>query len=224
MNSTEIDRCLIKCWSIKTSSKWTANNSYKGQCGVTALVINDLLGGEFMKTRIDDQWHYYNFINNIRFDFTKKQFDKGPDYQDLPSSREEAFTDINEFQYKNLKGLMEKELFGLINKENAEHYNWGNNCDGWRLVKTESLSVIREKMPPLAKEQLHYHEKSQQFFYILSGIATFEINERKVTVNENSGIHIKPGIKHRISNNEENDLEFLVISEPKSHVDRINLE
>ena len=142
----------------------------------------------------------------------------------MPSNREEAFPDTNEFQYRHLRGFMEKELFGIINKENSEHYIWGNNCDGWHFVNTESLSVIKERMPALTQEKLHYHEKSRQFFYILSGIATLEINERTFNINQNCGIHIKPGIKHRISNNCSSYLEFLVISEPKAHGDRINLE
>ena len=31
--------------------------------------------------------------------------------------------------------------------KNAEHYQWGNACDGWHLLKSETLSVIQEKMP-----------------------------------------------------------------------------
>jgi hypothetical protein len=31
--------------------------------------------------------------------------------------------------------------------ENAENYKWGNNCDGWHLLKSDSLSVIQERMP-----------------------------------------------------------------------------
>jgi len=59
---------------------------------------------------------------------------------------------------------MAKESFKIINTKNAEHYNWGNNCDGWHFVKSDSLSVIKEKMPPMTKEKLHYHEKAQHFF------------------------------------------------------------
>lgn len=107
--------------------------------------------------------------------------------------------------------------------ENAEHYIWGDNCDGWHLLKADSLSVIQERMPKGTLESLHFHEKSQQFFYILKGVATFELEGEFFDVNANQGFHIQPNQKHRISNNTENDLEFLVISEPKSHGDRINL-
>ncbi len=60
-------------------------------------------------------------------------------------------------------------------KKSSEHYTWGQNCDGWHLLKTNSLSVIQERMPPNTSEALHYHQKAQQFFYILLGQATFEM-------------------------------------------------
>jgi mannose-6-phosphate isomerase-like protein (cupin superfamily) len=67
-----------------------------------------------------------------------------------------------------------------INKyEPLNHYKWGNNCDGWVLVDTEDLSVKQERMSPQTSEALHYHEKAQQFFFILRGIATFEVEEKK---------------------------------------------
>jgi len=219
----EIENCLIRCWSLKTSSKWTLENPYRGQCGVTALVINDLFGGRIVKTLINDQWHYYNWINGQRFDFTRNQFDFEPDYRDLVSNRDEVFSDISEFQYKLLKGLMEKELMGIVDIENAEHYSWGDNCDGWHFVKSDHLSIIKETMPAGTKEKLHYHEKAQQFFYILSGMATFEIDGLICSVGQNRGILIRPGVKHMILNNTDSDLEFIVVSEPNSHSDRLNI-
>src|ERR1035437_1672746 len=106
---------------------------------------------------------------------------------------------------------------------NAEHYTWGEQCDGWHLLRTGSLSVIQERMPPGTGEQLHYHEHAQQLFYILSGIATFEVDGQAETVNPNQSIHIQPNTKHRIFNNGDIDLHFLVVSEPKSHGDRVNI-
>ncbi len=105
---------------------------------------------------------------------------------------------------------------------NSEHYTWGDNCDGWHFVKSDSLSVIRESMPQGTAEKLHLHNKSQQFFYILSGTAHFEIEGKEHIVSENRGIRITAGSRHRIINRGSLPLEFLVISEPKSHGDRID--
>lgn|SRR5690606_37308676 len=106
---------------------------------------------------------------------------------------------------------------------NSKHYNWGNLCDGWHLVNSQTLSVIREKMPPGASEGLHYHNKSQQFFFILNGTAIFEVEDEIFEVHEGQGFHILPKKRHRILNNTDNALEFIVISEPKSHGDRVDL-
>jgi mannose-6-phosphate isomerase-like protein (cupin superfamily) len=108
----------------------------------------------------------------------------------------------------------------ITSTENAEHYTWGNHCDGWHLLKSDTLSVIQERMPPNTGEQLHYHQHAQQVFYILSGTATFEVNGDVQTVQANESIHITPNIHHCIFNNSHTDLHFLVISEPKSHGDR----
>jgi mannose-6-phosphate isomerase-like protein (cupin superfamily) len=111
----------------------------------------------------------------------------------------------------------------ITSTKNAEHYVWGKACDGWHLLKSDSLSAIQERMPPGTGEQLHYHERAQQVFYILSGTAMFEVDGELQTVNPCESIHIKPLAKHRIFNNGVDDLHFLVISEPKAHGDRINL-
>ena len=105
---------------------------------------------------------------------------------------------------------------------NVENYKWGNNCDGWHLLKSDSLSVIQEKMPEGTFEQLHYHSNAQQLFFILSGTANFEIDGKEFIVKTNETIHIPPMTKHLISNFNKEDLCFLVISEPKSHGDRVN--
>jgi len=111
----------------------------------------------------------------------------------------------------------------IKNTNNAEHYIWGDNCDGWHLLKSDSLSIIQENMPPDTEEGLHYHALAQQFFYILQGEATFEVNEVIYRVAAGSGFHIQANEIHRIFNKTGEDLKFLVISEPKSHGDRTNL-
>ena len=104
----------------------------------------------------------------------------------------------------------------------AENYKWGSNCDGWHLLKTESLSVIREKMPPGTSEQAHMHKKAQQLFYILSGKAVFEIAGEQTSVRADESFYVPPNTIHRIFNEGKEELHFIVISEPRSHGDRID--
>ncbi|WP_295127587.1 cupin domain-containing protein [uncultured Chitinophaga sp.] len=107
--------------------------------------------------------------------------------------------------------------------ENAEHYTWGSDCDGWHLLKHNDLSVIQERMPAGTSEQLHMHEKSRQLFYVLSGAAEMEVNGVKYVFTAGQSLAVEPGAKHRIFNNSDTDLHFLVVSSPKSHGDRVNL-
>lgn len=104
-----------------------------------------------------------------------------------------------------------------------KHYQWGNKCDGWNFVDEENLLIKQEQMPAGSSEELHYHAKAEQFFFILKGIATFEIEENIIEVKPQEGLHIKAGLKHRISNNTKNDLEFILCSQPSTIHDRINL-
>lgn len=58
---------------------------------------------------------------------------------------------------------------------NAEHFIWGDQCDGWFLAKHPLASVIQERMLPHTSETRHYHQDVWQFFYILSGELTLEL-------------------------------------------------
>ena len=106
----------------------------------------------------------------------------------------------------------------------AKHYEWGKGCEAWHLLQHPALSIIQEMMPPNTSEQLHFHQKAQQFFYILEGQAHFECEGEKVVLDKGEGLHISPMEKHFISNNGPDDLHFLVISQPPSHGDRVNLD
>jgi mannose-6-phosphate isomerase-like protein (cupin superfamily) len=112
-----------------------------------------------------------------------------------------------------------------VSKNNPlKHYQWGESCDGWNLVDETSLSVKLERMPPRTSEQKHFHEKAQQFFYILKGEAVFEIQHERITVKNEQGIYIEAGKQHRIINESNEDLEFLLSSQPSTANDRINVE
>jgi len=109
----------------------------------------------------------------------------------------------------------------MVSRDNAENYKWGQNCDGWHLVKKDDLSIITESMPPGTKEEMHYHKNAFQFFYILSGEAQMLFEDRAVLLKENEGIEIEKGVWHQMINISSETVDFLVISSPKSHGDRV---
>ena len=105
-----------------------------------------------------------------------------------------------------------------------KHYTWGNECDGWSLVDEETFSIKQERMPAGTSEAKHYHQQAQQFFFILNGTASFEIDNSIIKVNSGEGFHVKAGTIHNISNKETKDLEFILYSQPSTNNDRINCE
>jgi mannose-6-phosphate isomerase-like protein (cupin superfamily) len=111
----------------------------------------------------------------------------------------------------------------IVSTANAEHYTWGNNCEGWHLVKTPELSIIVERMPAGTSEVRHHHVRARQFFHVLEGELTIEIEHRDFTLRAGEGIEISPGQAHQAINRSAAPVRFVVTSQPPSHGDRVEL-
>lgn len=109
----------------------------------------------------------------------------------------------------------------VIDKNKAEHYVWGEVCDGWHLLKRDDLSIIAERIPPGASESRHVHSKARQFFYVLQGQAIIEMDGQRFTLNQDQGLEIPPGQAHQFINASNAEVHFLVISQPTTRGDRI---
>ncbi len=110
----------------------------------------------------------------------------------------------------------------IANLENSTHYNWGGNCDGWVLLPRADLTAIQERMPPGSSEQRHHHAKARQFFYVLDGTLTMEIEGEVHKLISGDSIEIPPMSRHQAQNNSANDVSFLVVSSPTTHGDRVD--
>ncbi len=107
-----------------------------------------------------------------------------------------------------------------VSPGSAEHYVWGERCDGWHLAKHAELSVIRERMPPGTAEVRHRHHHARQFFYVLSGVAVLEADGTDYQLQAGEGLQVEPGVTHQLFNRSQGAVEFLVVSQPQSHGDR----
>lgn len=76
-------------------------------------------------------------------------------------------------------------------------------------------------MPPGTREARHRHAHARQFFYVLAGTLTMEVEGTRHRLAAGSGIELPPGTAHQASNESDADVEFLVVSTPPSHGDRI---
>lgn len=102
----------------------------------------------------------------------------------------------------------------------AEHYIWGGDCDGWHLLRAPGLSVIQERVPPGRSEVRHFHHHAHQFFFVLSGVATLEVDGQVLKIAARQGCSVPPQVPHQLRNDEAADLEFIVVSSPPAHGDR----
>src|SRR6185369_2386888 len=108
-----------------------------------------------------------------------------------------------------------------ISKQNAEHYTWGDSCDGWFLLKLEDVHVIQERMPAGASEVAHYHRRSRQLFYVLRGELTMRFESASTKIPAGHSLVIEPHAVHQAVNESSDDVEFLVVYTPPSHGDRV---
>ena len=106
----------------------------------------------------------------------------------------------------------------------AEHYIWGDGCDGWFLLKAAGFHVIEERMPPGAEEKRHHHSRAEQLFYVLCGELTMRFEGHSVQVRSREAVRVVAGEVHQAANESSAAAEFLVISCPPSHGDRTNVE
>jgi hypothetical protein len=88
----ELEGQLCRAWSAETSAHqvgWTDDNPARGQCAVTALIVQDVAGGELMRCMVNGQSHYYNLLPTGDVDYTARQFDRPVDYsRSEPRSRD----------------------------------------------------------------------------------------------------------------------------------------
>ncbi len=111
----------------------------------------------------------------------------------------------------------------MVSIENAEHYIWGDGCDGWHLLERSDMSMIQERVPAGGAEVMHYHETSRQFFYVLEGEGRMVFEDQEAILQKGQGLEVSPMVKYQFRNRSEADVHFLVISVPSTRGDRINL-
>ncbi|WP_065483339.1 hypothetical protein [Streptomyces sp. PTY087I2] len=85
---SDIEQALRSSWSAETCTpeyrdRWTPDNPARDQCGVTAMVLNDLLGGELVRGEVHvdgvrTDFHWWNRLGmGVEIDLTREQF--GPE-------------------------------------------------------------------------------------------------------------------------------------------------
>ena len=121
-----LEEAIQKAWVKETSSdsiSWNNDNPAWGQCAVTALIVNDYLGGEIVWTEVklpDGRTisHYFNNIDGKERDLTRRQFPEGTIIPAGQEKRKEFATTrdyvlsfpVTQQRYQLLKQKVERTL------------------------------------------------------------------------------------------------------------------
>jgi hypothetical protein len=86
MDEQRLEQLIRACWSEQTCdpvdrNEWSPENPARGQCAVTALVVQDFLGGELLLAEVLNAdgsrqgLHYWNRLpGGVEVDLTREQF------------------------------------------------------------------------------------------------------------------------------------------------------
>ncbi|MGY2113763.1 YunG family protein [Nocardia gipuzkoensis] len=94
---------LRKSWSADTSSArgWAEDNGARGQCAVTACVVQDYFGGYILNTvatlpNNETVSHYFNIVNGKTIDLTRQQFPEGTIFT-KPTEKQGRYSSTREY-------------------------------------------------------------------------------------------------------------------------------
>lgn len=79
---------IKQSWTKETAhpayqAKWNSNIPSTGQCLVTALLIQELKGGEIASCKVGSYSHFINIINDKIEDYTSEQFKHPVEYKKI---------------------------------------------------------------------------------------------------------------------------------------------
>jgi hypothetical protein len=102
---------IQRAWCRGTSfwpETWAPANPAHGQCAVTALVVQDLIGGDIWRGRVEFLPHYWNHVDGQSIDLTLCQFPRGSRrFPDVPVNRDRLLADPSTLiRYQLLKSRL----------------------------------------------------------------------------------------------------------------------
>jgi hypothetical protein len=80
LNEEVLRKAIRRSWNRETSDdpeRWSRRNPARGQCAVTAMIVQDFFGGELLCGYINLTPHYWNLLpDGCELDLTKDQFEE----------------------------------------------------------------------------------------------------------------------------------------------------
>jgi mannose-6-phosphate isomerase-like protein (cupin superfamily) len=111
----------------------------------------------------------------------------------------------------------------LKNRFNTDKVEWSPGCLSWQFVDDKKVSIKMEEIQTKSRSNAHFHTKSRQFFFVLKGKASVDLEGALYDLKRHEGIEIPMGQKHQVMNSGEEELLFLLISFPPIQEDDIRV-
>ncbi len=137
---------LTKCWIADTCAprmrdEWSADDKTKGQCSVTAFLVQDIFGGDVYGIPLGDgSVHCYNVVGESVFDLTSEQFGdraKSLVYESNPLQDRDAHfaKEEKKARYELLKNrLIENEKLTFFKSKDFLKLGTAVNEKNWDIV------------------------------------------------------------------------------------------
>lgn len=90
--------------------------------------------------------------------------------------------------------------------------------------KNKDYGVIHAKLPAKSKEVRHFHRQSRQIFFMLVGNATIEVDGEVIELKPLESCEIPPRVAHQIFNKSDEEIAYIITSQPNSHGDYVIAE
>ena len=73
-----------------------------------------------------------------------------------------------------------------ISPDTARRSTWDDGCTVWHLVDRSDLSVVQESLAAGSATRTHAHDRSREYFHVLSGRAVVAVGPRTTEVTASS--------------------------------------
>jgi hypothetical protein len=120
-----LEKYFQRHWSKETSysKTWHPNRPSVGQCAITSLVIQEIMGGDIAKTSVNGLSHYFNIIDGNVYDFTRDQFDDEVQYEEFGIIERERILSSTDTRKRHdiFRSSLMKEITESLPPNEIEH-------------------------------------------------------------------------------------------------------
>lgn len=107
----------------------------------------------------------------------------------------------------------------LIRREPADVQPWVETCGLIRpLIGAEDGAAAEVHHLEITDARLHYHQRTDEIYYVLSGQGRMALDEQEVELHEGVVVYVPRGVKHRAWG----DLKVLVVCIPRGVLDDVH--